>query len=54
MTRRRWDYLVRYLAGATPPVEYEMKPWKEVQAINRSGPSSQDVTENDSQDNLEP
>jgi len=31
-----------------------MKPWKEVQAINRSGPSSQDVTENDSQDNLEP
>ena len=54
MTRRRWDYFVRYLAGATPPVEYEMKPWKEVQAINRSGPSSQDVTENDSQDNLEP
>ena len=26
MTRRRWDYFVRYLAGATPPVEYDMQP----------------------------
>ena len=25
MTRRRWDYFVRYLAGNTPPKEYEMK-----------------------------
>ena len=25
MTRRRWDYFVRYLAGATPPHEYLMK-----------------------------
>lgn len=25
MTRRRWDYFVRNLLGATPPVEYEMK-----------------------------
>jgi dipeptidyl aminopeptidase/acylaminoacyl peptidase len=25
MTRRRWDYFVRYLLGANPPVEYEMK-----------------------------
>jgi dipeptidyl aminopeptidase/acylaminoacyl peptidase len=26
MTRRRWDYFVRYLLGATPPKEYEMGP----------------------------
>jgi dipeptidyl aminopeptidase/acylaminoacyl peptidase len=25
MTRRRWDYFVRYLLGANPPVEYELK-----------------------------
>ncbi len=25
MTRRRWDYFVRNLAGGTPPVEYRMK-----------------------------
>ena len=24
MMRRRWDYFVRYLAGATPPQEYQM------------------------------
>ncbi len=24
MMRRRWDYFVRYLAGGTPPAEYEM------------------------------
>jgi dipeptidyl-peptidase-4 len=28
-TRRRWDYFVRYLAAATPPHEYKMKPWAE-------------------------
>lgn len=33
MTRRRWDYFVRYLAGDTPPHEYEMKPWDQVQTI---------------------
>ncbi|HXN65557.1 MAG TPA: DPP IV N-terminal domain-containing protein [Candidatus Acidoferrales bacterium] len=26
MTRRRWDYFVRYLQGAEPPHEYEMHP----------------------------
>jgi dipeptidyl aminopeptidase/acylaminoacyl peptidase len=26
MTRRRWDYFVRYLMGAEPPKEYQMKP----------------------------
>jgi dipeptidyl aminopeptidase/acylaminoacyl peptidase len=25
MTRRRWDYFVRYLLGAEPPKEYELK-----------------------------
>ena len=25
MTRRRWDYFVKYLAGAVPPKEYQMK-----------------------------
>jgi dipeptidyl aminopeptidase/acylaminoacyl peptidase len=35
MTRRRWDYFVRYLAGETPPHEYEMKPWdKEQEALH--------------------
>jgi dipeptidyl-peptidase-4 len=24
--RRRWDYFVRYLMGAAPPKEYELKP----------------------------
>ena len=27
ITRRRWDYFVRYLAGDTPPAEYALKPW---------------------------
>ena len=25
MTRRRWDYFVRYLKGAEPPREYRLK-----------------------------
>ena len=32
MTRRRWDYFVRYLAGNIPPHEYEMKPYAAAQA----------------------
>ncbi len=32
VTRRRWDYFVRYLAGGVPPAEYEMKPYAEQQA----------------------
>jgi dipeptidyl-peptidase 4 len=30
ITRRRWDYFVRYLAGETPPAHFELKrwPWK--------------------------
>lgn len=27
ITRRRWDYFVRYLAGETPPSEYKLKAW---------------------------
>jgi dienelactone hydrolase len=27
ITRRRWDYFVRYLAGDTPPGTYALKPW---------------------------
>jgi len=38
MTRRRWDYLVRYLAGGIPPLEYQMKPFSEVMQIMSSGP----------------
>jgi hypothetical protein len=26
MTRRRWDYFVRNLAGGTPPKEYQLTP----------------------------
>jgi dipeptidyl aminopeptidase/acylaminoacyl peptidase len=32
VTRRRWDYFVRYLAGGVPPAEYQMKPYAEQQA----------------------
>ncbi len=32
MTRRRWDYFVRYLLGAQPPHEYQMKPYAATQA----------------------
>ena len=32
MTRRRWDYFVRYLAEGVPPLEYQMKPYAEQQA----------------------
>jgi dipeptidyl aminopeptidase/acylaminoacyl peptidase len=32
VTRRRWDYFVRYLAEGTPPEDYQMKPWDEQRA----------------------
>ncbi len=41
MTRRRWDYFVRYLAGATPPHEYEMKSWTAAMSVIMSGPSDE-------------
>jgi dipeptidyl aminopeptidase/acylaminoacyl peptidase len=30
ITRRRWDYFVRYLAGGTPPENYQMKSYEDV------------------------
>jgi dipeptidyl aminopeptidase/acylaminoacyl peptidase len=42
MTRRRWDYFVRYLAGDIPPVEYKMKAASAMQAIMRGGPDAAD------------
>jgi hypothetical protein len=38
MTRRRWDYFIRYLAGAIPPQEYEIKPYAETRAALANGP----------------
>jgi dipeptidyl-peptidase-4 len=35
MTRRRWDYFVRYLSGDIPPHEYEMKPYAAAMAAMR-------------------
>jgi dipeptidyl aminopeptidase/acylaminoacyl peptidase len=32
VTRRRWDYFVRYLAAGVPPEQYRMKPWDEQRA----------------------
>jgi dipeptidyl-peptidase 4 len=39
MTRRRWDYFVKNLAGNVPPQEYEMKSDAAATAAMRSGPS---------------
>jgi dipeptidyl-peptidase-4 len=43
MTRRRWDYFVRYLADEIPPHEYEMKSYAAAQAA-LGGPYDQDQT----------
>ncbi len=40
MTRRRWDYFVRYLAGGIPPREYQMRPYSEVESVVLNGPSN--------------
>ena len=42
MTRRRWDYFVKNLAGDIPPPEYEMKSYASVMAAMRGGPSDGD------------
>ncbi len=39
MTRRRWDYFIRNLAGGTPPKEYQMKPYAAAMSVVLSGPS---------------
>ncbi len=45
MTRRRWDYFVRYLAGGIPPVEYPMKPFAAAMAAMAGGPNPGDSEE---------
>jgi dipeptidyl-peptidase 4 len=47
MTRRRWDYFVRYLAGNTPPKEYEMKPAETTPA--GAGPDDEDGSDDSQQ-----
>jgi dipeptidyl-peptidase-4 len=42
MTRRRWDYFVKNLAGNVPPREYEMKSYGAVMAAQRMGPNDAD------------
>jgi dipeptidyl-peptidase 4 len=42
MTRRRWDYFVKNLAGNIPPHEYEMKSYASVMAAQRTGPDDAD------------
>ena len=43
MTRRRWDYFVRYLIDGTPPAQYEMTPYSATQAVSGvGGPGADD------------
>lgn len=44
MTRRRWDYFIRYLAAGTPPVEYEMTAAAATRAAAANGPMDDDET----------
>ena len=41
MTRRRWDYFTRYLAGGTPPYEYAMKDYAQTQQALEQGPGAE-------------
>jgi len=51
MTRRRWDYFVRYLAAATPPHEYLMTDYAATQrAMFGAGPTDVDWSELSSDD----
>ncbi len=46
MTRRRWDYFVRYLAGNTPPNEYKMTDYATTQRLMfGAGPADEDWSE---------
>ena len=40
MTRRRWDYFVRYLANSVPPAEYEMMPYSATRTVLANGPDA--------------
>ena len=44
MTRRRWDYFIRYLADATPPLEYAMRDYAQTQLDLDQGPANLDWT----------
>ena len=43
MMRRRWDYFSRYLAGNTPPPQYQMKSYAEA-LQGAQGPASEDLS----------
>ncbi len=46
MTRRRWDYFVRYLAGGRPPHEYAMRDYATVlMAMDGAVPADVDWSE---------
>jgi hypothetical protein len=42
MTRRRWDYFVRYLADGVPPAEYQMKSYPATVSALANGPDAED------------
>jgi len=47
MTRRRLDYVVRYLAGTFPPNEYQMKQFAAAQGlVKQVGPQAEETAEN--------
>ena len=50
MTRRRWDYFVKNLAGNIPPHEYEMKSFAAIMAAQRMGPIDEDSEYDDPDD----
>ncbi len=47
MVRRRWDYFVRYLLGAEPPKEYELKPTAPAGPPSSTGASESDDDESE-------
>ena len=51
VTRRRWDYFVKYLAGGVPPPEYKMESYeKMVRALYIDGPADDAVIGPDGSD----
>jgi dipeptidyl aminopeptidase/acylaminoacyl peptidase len=54
MTRRRWDYFVRYLAGGTPPNQYQMKSFAAIMATMSNGPYIDDAASDDTEVDLQP
>ncbi len=54
MTRRRWDYFVRYLANATPPSQYEMHAANKDRTTPATGSGPTDPTSDESPDAADP